>query len=228
MRFSKKALVVSAALMCFLFFKATECISAKPLLPANDLCEQAIVPLSVPSITPGTTKGATFDDVAYCGTDNTAPGVWYTVVGTGTRITASTCGPPSDYDTYDTKISVFCRSCDEPICIDGNDDNCSNGASPFLSTVTWCSQKGAEYLILVHGFESEVGDFELFLSEDDQQPCEPELQCIPVGACCRLSDASCQDSYTQVECEEAGGKICLQSEGSPKEFRNIVLVPIGK
>jgi len=33
---------------------------------------------------------------------------------------------------------------------------------------------------------------------------------------------------TATECEEVGGKICLQSEGSPKEFRNIVLVPIGK
>ncbi len=207
MRFSKKALVVSAALMCFLFLEVTECISAEPLPPANDLCVQAIGPLSVPSITPGTTEDATFDDVGDCGTfnDNTAPGVWYTVVGTGKRITASTCGPMCDYDTYDTKISVFCRSCDEPICIDGNDDNCPDGASDFLSTVTWCSQAGAEYLILVHGFESEVGDFKLFLSEDgDGQACEPELQCLPVGACC-LSGASCQDSLTRVECEEMGG-----------------------
>ena len=29
-----------------------------------------------------------------------------------------------------------------------------------------------------------------------------------------------------IECQEVGGKICLQSEGSPKEFRNIVLIPI--
>ncbi|MGQ9732031.1 MAG: 3-keto-disaccharide hydrolase [Candidatus Zipacnadales bacterium] len=28
------------------------------------------------------------------------------------------------------------------------------------------------------------------------------------------------------DCEEVPGKICLQAEGSPKEFRNIVLVPI--
>jgi len=33
---------------------------------------------------------------------------------------------------------------------------------------------------------------------------------------------------TATECEEVGGKICLQAEGSPKEFRNIVLVPIEK
>jgi len=28
------------------------------------------------------------------------------------------------------------------------------------------------------------------------------------------------------ECQELGGKICLQSEGSPKEFRNVVFIPI--
>ena len=206
MCFSKKALVVSAALMCFLFLKATECISVEPLPPANDSCELAIGPLSVPSITPGKTMGATFDDVGTCGefNDNTGPGVWYTVVGTGKRITASTCDPQLDYETYDTKISVFCRSCDEPICIDGNDDDESCSTSIFLSTVTWCSQKGAEYLILVHGFDSEVGDFQLFLSEEgDGQACEPELQCIPVGACCLAG--GCLDSLTQVECEEVGG-----------------------
>jgi len=31
---------------------------------------------------------------------------------------------------------------------------------------------------------------------------------------------------TATDCDEVAGKICLQSEGSPKEFRNIVLVPI--
>jgi len=30
------------------------------------------------------------------------------------------------------------------------------------------------------------------------------------------------------ECEQVPGKICLQSEGSPKEFRNVVLIPIAR
>ncbi len=33
---------------------------------------------------------------------------------------------------------------------------------------------------------------------------------------------------TATECQEVGGKIGFQAEGSPKQFRNIVLVPIGK
>jgi hypothetical protein len=187
--------------MCCLFLTATQSTNAEPP-PSNDSCEQAIGPLSVPSTTKGTTIDATFDDAGDCGefNDNTAPGVWYRVVGTGTRITASTCGPLTDYDT---KISVFCRPCEQPICIDGNDDGCPGNDNAFQSTVSWCSQYGAEYLILVHGYESEVGNFELVLSEDGQN-CEPKVQCIPFGACC-LSGASCQDSYTQAECEEVGG-----------------------
>jgi len=101
----KKALIVFVVLMCCLFLTATQSTNAEPP-PSNDSCEQAIGPLSVPSTTKGTTINATFDDAGDCGefNDNTAPGVWYRVVGTGTRITASTCGPLTDYDT---KISVF-------------------------------------------------------------------------------------------------------------------------
>ncbi|MCG6917141.1 MAG: hypothetical protein LJE89_06295 [Deltaproteobacteria bacterium] len=201
----KKALIVFVALLCCLFVAATHYASAQP--PVNDLCENAIGPLSITVgenlVQEGKTIDATFDDVGDCGefNDNTAPGVWYRVVGTGTKITASTCGSPTNYDT---KISVFCGSCEELICIDGNDDGCPNKDNALQSTVSWCSQEGAEYLILVHGFESAVGDFELSLSADDGKHCEPELKCIPVGACC-LSNASCQDSYTQAECDRLGG-----------------------
>jgi hypothetical protein len=31
---------------------------------------------------------------------------------------------------------------------------------------------------------------------------------------------------TATECAEVPGKICLQAEGAPMEFRNIVLIPI--
>jgi hypothetical protein len=33
---------------------------------------------------------------------------------------------------------------------------------------------------------------------------------------------------TATDCWETPGKICLQSEGSPMEFRNLVLIPIKK
>ncbi len=167
------------------------CIS----VPDNDLCQDAIGPLSVPSITQGTTDFATVDtDAPFCGTSVTSPGVWYTVVGTGTTMTASLC---TGATTYDAKLSVYCGTCGSLVCIDGNDDFCG-----LQSQVSWCSQLGATYYILVHGFGGATGPFELELTEDGV-PCQPTVQCLPAGACC-FSDGSCQ-ILTADQCAAAGG-----------------------
>ena len=56
----------------------------------------------------GTTVGATYNAAmagSSCGNvAHTSPGVWYTVLGTGDRMTASTCSPAT---TYDTVVSVY-------------------------------------------------------------------------------------------------------------------------
>jgi hypothetical protein len=142
--------------------------------PVNDLCEDAI-PVAVPSVTSGTTEGAGMDwpDAPDCGTYITSPGVWYSVVGTGNTMTATTCG---DFYGYDTKISVYCRGCDDLYCIGGNDDYCYDGASFFLSTFIWCSEPGVEYLILVHGYGGASGPFELQVY-DDGVACVPDIIC---------------------------------------------------
>ena len=59
---------------------------------ALDLCIDALE-LTVPGFHQGTTFGATIDeDIEACGTAITAPGVWFRITGTGTRITCTTCG----------------------------------------------------------------------------------------------------------------------------------------
>ena len=166
------------------------CVSAE-----NDACEDAIGPLAVPSVTAGTTDGATVDlDVPDCDVLNTSPGVWYTVTGTGTTMTASLCGGAD----FDTKLSVYCGDCDTPLCVVGNDDFCG-----LQSEVSWCSQFGVEYLILVHGFGGQSGPFDLTLSEDGAS-CDATVFCAPVGACC-LADFSCEDGTTEFECVSQGG-----------------------
>ncbi|MEE9295365.1 MAG: proprotein convertase P-domain-containing protein, partial [Phycisphaerae bacterium] len=166
--------------------------------PVNDLCEDAI-PIKVPSFTLGSTDGANIDDTfSSCGTAITSPGVWYSVMGTGTTITATTC---TDFFGYDTKISVYCGSCDVPFCVTGNDDDCPDGANEFLSTVTWCSRSGEEYLILVHGFGGDSGDFELDVFEDGVG-CEPDFACAPAGACCLVDECF---STTAKDCAAQGG-----------------------
>ncbi len=170
-----------------------DCGFVPPDPPANDLCINA-ESVSIPSTTAGTTNAATDDNVPTCGTSNTSEGVWYSVIGTGTTITASTC---NDAD-FDTKISVFC-SCDGLECVDGNDD--TSGCSGFTTEVSWCSQNGAEYLILIHGFGGAQGNFNLTLSEDGVA-CSGAVPCLPEGACCTGSDCAVS---TEIDCMTAGG-----------------------
>lgn len=164
----------------------------------NDTCATA-APLAPDSSVLGTTIGATFDDgVAACGTALTAPGVWYTVTGTGNAMTVSTCSALTDYDT---KLSVYCGDCDGLNCIAGNDDDFGCAFSTLQSSVSWCSQEGATYYVLVHGFDINVGNFELTLS--DGEPCEDAVGCLPTGACCVDGGCSILNPF---ECSEAGGE----------------------
>lgn len=169
--------------------------------PANDDCSGAIA-VAVPSTTAGSTVGASIDlGGAACGTSITTAGVWYSVTGTGNQMTATTCGPTFGYDT---KLTVYCNDCGLANCIVGNDDNCVGGASGLLSTVTWCSQAGATYLILVHGFGSATGSFNLSVSSGGS--CGGAVECVPpepTGACCFL-DGSCA-ILTASECAAGGG-----------------------
>jgi hypothetical protein len=88
----------------------------------------------VPSATAGTTVNATFDGTAFCGTTNTAPGVWYTFtnnVGNGNnRVILNTCTGT----TFDSKLTVFTGTCAALACVTGNDDFC--GLQSQVSVVT--------------------------------------------------------------------------------------------
>jgi hypothetical protein len=153
---------------------------------SNDLCTDAF-PVAVPSSTAGSTVGAGVDAAPTCGTSISAPGVWYSAAGTGNTMTASTCNAA----TFDTKINVFCGDCSlnpaDLVCVAGVDD--TSGCA-FTSEVSWCSQAGVEYLILVQGFGGETGSFTLSLS-DDGVPCVGGVACplpAPITAYCFGTD----------------------------------------
>jgi len=160
-----------------------------PPPPPNDLCDNAI-PIAIPSTTLGSTTWATLDDAPTCVTTVTAPGIWYSLIGNGDTLTATTCNA---YTTYDTKLCVYFGDCADLVCVTGNDDNCT--AYSLRSTATWCSEVGVEYLILVHGFSANVGDFQLDII--DGLPCEP-----PIGRCCYgdFYDPTCVDNITLYYC----------------------------
>ncbi|HBC46282.1 MAG TPA: hypothetical protein DCZ43_04480, partial [candidate division Zixibacteria bacterium] len=142
-----------------------------PPPPVNDHCDAAIQ-LEVPSITDATTESADMDsDFPTCTVTITGPGVWYKVLGTGNTMTATTCNAVT---AYDTKLNVYCYTCGQPICVGGNDDACTSYS--LRSTVSWCSDPTATYLILVQGYGGNSGVFELELS-DDGVPCTGAIAC---------------------------------------------------
>jgi hypothetical protein len=145
-----------------------------PPPPANDLCVNA-EPLTVPASVTASTAAAYVDsDFPTCGTNITAPGVWYSVPGTGNTITVSTCNAVT---TYDSKISVYCNTCAQPVCVGGNDDNCATYG--LRSSFSFCSDVTNTYLILVHGFSAATGTFQLDVT-DDGVPCSNPASCTYV------------------------------------------------
>jgi hypothetical protein len=166
---------------------------------SNDNCGNAIA-VEVPSSTAGSTTNASKAGwVPTCegASSDDAPDVWYTVVGTGNTLTATTCNGP----WYDGQMEVFCNDCNSWSCVGGSDDGCGPGYGQ-PSTVTWCSRAGVTYLIRIYGWQGATGDFQLDLS-DDGTPCESTDPCSPTGACCVHS--ACIPDQTAADCATIGG-----------------------
>ena len=92
-----------------------------------------------------------------CDTSTGAPGVWYKfedTAGLASEILLYTCSDDTDYDT---KLSVYTGACGDFTCVVGNDDDCPN----FQSSVEFVSDGNTTFYILVHGWSTSVGNFEL-------------------------------------------------------------------
>jgi subtilisin-like proprotein convertase family protein len=97
--------------------------------------------------------------------------------------------------TYDSKLGVFCDDCLEPVCVVGNDDFCG-----LQSQVSFCSEAGRTYYILVHGFGTASGPFQLDITEgaacNNPPSCEPPVLCPAPGDCCtnHAPGIGCEDA----------------------------------
>lgn len=139
---------------------------------ANDLCESA-APLEVPETTTtssvktlvGTVKGSSLSSsLGVCGKAvHAGKSVWYSMVGTGETMQVSTCylawqaHSSSQTMLQDTVLSVFRgKDCSDLECIDGEDSTCGTHAA-----VSWKTEPGEVYHILVSGKLEEAGSFQL-------------------------------------------------------------------
>jgi len=155
---------------------------------SNDQCSGAI-PIACGQSINGSTLLATMtgDPTGTCGTSITAPGVWYTFVGTGNVVTADLCTNGS----YDSKLHVFTGSCGGTYnCVTGNDDAFCGYQGIWSSRVTFCSTLGVTYYIFVSGYASNVGNFTLTISCGGS--CSPPSNDLCSGAI----PVVCGGSYT--------------------------------
>jgi hypothetical protein len=174
-----------------------------PAAPDNDDCEDAEA-IALPANIFLDNSLATDDIGVPCGVaSGPFKNVWYLVSGTGSTLTATTCNAGTV--VTDTKLSVFCADCGELVCVAGNDDDCAAGGPVFSSTVSWCSQAGANYLVTVGNFSAStvagVINLEVF---DTGSGCVADVSCLPEGACC-LADGSCVTT-TEGDCLAQGGE----------------------
>jgi hypothetical protein len=185
--------------------------------PTNDECGGA---LPIPDTTncgdtiSGSTIDADFDPVGdnFCGTKNTGRGVWYTVMGTGgdmAMVVTETIAT-----AFDTKLFVYTGNCDTLTCVEGDDD----GGQGLLSQVKFTSTLDTEYFILVSGFETETGNFELSV-DSATCPARPPPPTPVNDKCTAAVDITCGSnivaSTVSATFESVGGNFCGTDNTSP-------------
>jgi hypothetical protein len=177
------------------------CLKTPPPPPANDLLINAI-PITCGSVTSGTTVNATNDAAATCTTSITSPAVWYsyTAATTGTHVFSLCTGT-----SYDSKMAVYeniNNTVGGLVCVLGNDDFCSTQSQVSASLVS-----GKNYVILVGGYSSNSGPFELTFTCPAACP-------IPTG----LSASSVTDMSASLNWTENGGATTWDIEWGPTGF----------
>jgi ribosomal protein S27E len=149
--------------------------------PVNDDCEDAIHIASFDGPVFGTVEGATDDFVPDCELLErgfSKAGVWYSVTGTGSIMTANVCGLLDDFrgPVPRSVLFVYCGGCENPQCVAGDGGSLQTCDARILDTVQWCGVLGEEYLIFV-ALEDEITTEFVLTVTDTGQPC----QGIPCG-----------------------------------------------
>jgi hypothetical protein len=164
-----------------------------PAIPSNNVCDTALelgtaanpLPYNAPAGT-GNFRSTTAL-TPFCGVNlvdsNT---LWYKIVGDGTTLTASTCGPNTNFDTV---INVYClgagaTSCgtgnSNLLCVANNDSGPATcvgdgGVDTDPSMLSWPTKAGDTYYIAVFGYYANkyIGSLSFSVTSDGVQVANP-------------------------------------------------------
>ena len=201
----------------------SEAVSYTLELWSNDLCLTAFGPLSPSGQTLyGSLERASIDyEAPVCSDDDLPlqPGVWYEVTGAGGLIQASTC----DGTFINTQISVYEGNCGSLECVAFNNNACG-----LQSSVSWDSQAGVAYYVLVHGGRgTSGGTFSLSLDGSASGPLAQNEACLTATALNSLADGeevttSVPLANAQVDPAFSGGEMwCVASVSDGKDRRGL-------
>jgi hypothetical protein len=148
--------------------------------PMNSFCTGAI-PIKEPGTVTGDTRSIVVPASLPSGsgapcTSMRSGGLWYVIIGTGNQATVSTCSSVTNFDTILSVYTAGTSDCGEGLmCIDYNDDDyeCDDDE---LSSVTFCTAPGHTYYVLVMGYGSETGRFELTFTEEPSPRCNSVMK----------------------------------------------------
>ena len=136
----------------------------------NATCNNAVALTNGGTVTASTVGGQISTAPAIQGVSVTSPGVWYSFQGNGGPAMLETCGGTTNFDT---RLCVYSGACGTLVGEAANDDFCNTQSKVAMNTTV----SGQTYMVLVHGFGSQTGDFSLKLD----QPTPPANN-LPCGA----------------------------------------------
>jgi hypothetical protein len=179
---------------------------------SNDVCEGALSIDNSSLAIIGSTEDS-LPDMITCSQNispqSVAPGVWYTVQGTGRHMMATTC---SSELTMETSLNVFAGSCDQLSCVAYGPSSLSDSScagSPYGSSrVTFQTEVDLTYYVLVAGmYTAAEGDFGLTVSPFDPPPndlCSGALTVLPNSGAISGSTFEATSSIGPSACSSLG------------------------
>ena len=171
-----------------IFSNNDKCVDAKSLLVSEDvaLTGTTAEAMQIEAVRAGTCSSSVGD----------SPGLWYTFVGTGSKMHASTRSLSSESVA---SISVFAGSCDTLSCVDETGEETTG-------SIYWDSKNGTHYQVFIHSPQNKTGSFELKLQSSattgpTNDLCDASLPSVPTnGIPIQGSNAGATDDMPAGNC----------------------------